>query len=88
MRGGEGGDELGEGVRAGDAEIRLFWQPGRARLGRESVFRLANRADGHESAVRFFWLSLLKKNYYVFLLDLCCEGFQGFRERGDTDGVV
>ena len=46
MRGGEGGDELGEGVRAGDAETRSFWQPGRARLGRESVFRLANRADG------------------------------------------
>lgn len=46
MRGGEGGDELGEGARAGGAGTLSFWQPGRARLGKESVFHLANRADG------------------------------------------
>lgn len=54
MKGGEGGDELGEGARVGGGETQSFWQPARGRLGRESVFRLANRAGGHESTVRFF----------------------------------
>lgn len=37
MKGGEGGDELEEGARAGGGETRPFWQPARGRLGRESV---------------------------------------------------
>lgn len=58
MKGVEGGDELGEGARAGGGETRSFWQPARGRLGRESVIRLANRAGGHESAVRFLFIPL------------------------------
>lgn len=46
MRAGEGVDELGEGARAGGGGTRWIWQPGRGRLGRESVFRLTNRAAG------------------------------------------
>lgn len=38
MKGGEGGDELEEGARAGGGETRSFWQPARGMLGRESVF--------------------------------------------------
>lgn len=36
----------------------------------------------------FFLLSLPKKSIIFPFLRLFCEGFQGFRERGDTDGVV
>lgn len=60
MKEGEGGDELGEGARADGGETRSFWQPARGRLVRESVVRLANRAGGHESAVRIFFIPLQK----------------------------
>lgn len=61
MKEGEGGDELGEAARAGGGETRSFWQPAIGRLGRESAVRLANRAGGHESAVRFSFYPSPKK---------------------------
>lgn len=58
MKGGEGADELEEGARAGGGETPSFWQPARGRLGRESVFRLAQPClpAGMNPLVRFFLL--------------------------------
>lgn len=104
MKGGEGADELEEGARAGGGETPSFWQPARGRLGRESVFRLAQPClpAGMNPIVRFFLLldflfqnneekrkKERKKNLCIFSSEhVFAKNFRASEGGRETDGVV